>query len=132
MNPSNPSDETHVGIYFDGHQYHAKGRAYGVVCEEFKASYWQKYGWFRALKPDPAPDPCPDPGPDPEEKVLVVGGSVRVRDQDSTKGRHLFTAHKGDTFPLIEVAPSGWYRIKTEYPESYITNKARYTKLWTE
>lgn len=125
VNPSKPSDETHVGIYFDGYQYHAKGRAYGVVCEKFNPNHWQKYGWFKALKPDPSPDP----GPDPEQTVLVVGGSVRVRDKDSTKGKHLFTAHKGDTFPMIEVAPSGWYRIETEYPESYITNKARYTKL---
>lgn len=125
VNPAKPSDETHVAIYLGGQQYHAKGRAYGVVREKFNAAYWQKYGWFKALKPDPAPDP----GPGPEETVLVVGGSVRVRDKDSTKGRHLFTAHKGDTFPLIEIAPSGWYRIKTEYPESYITNKTRYTKL---
>lgn len=125
VNPADPHDETHVGLYFDGMQYHAKGRAYGVVCEKFNPNYWQKYGWFKALKPDPSPDP----GPDPEHTVLVVGGSVRVRDKDSTKGKHLFTAHKGDTFPLIEVAPSGWYRIETEYPESYITNKTRYTKL---
>lgn len=122
VNPADPRDETHVGIYFAGKQYHAKGRAYGVVCEDFKASYWQKYGWFKALKPDP--------GPEPKQTVLVVGGSVRVRDQDSTKGKKLFTSHEGDEFPLIEIAPSGWYRIETEYPESYITNKTRYTRVY--
>ena len=142
VNPSNPSDETHVGIYFDGHQYHAKGRAYGVVCEEFKASYWQKYGWFRALKPDPAPDPGPDP--DPKGVVEVVAKSVNVRDSDSTNGRILLTAHdsawykakgvkhENDRFPFVEVAPSGWYAIETSKGLGYITNKARYTKLWTE
>ena len=26
-NPTNPNDETHVGFYFNGKQYHAKGRA---------------------------------------------------------------------------------------------------------
>ncbi len=124
-NPLNHNDETHVGLYFAGKQYHAKGRDYGVVCEEFTPNWWQKYGWFKALKPAPAPDPDPDP----KQTVLVVGGSVRVRDQDSVKGKHLFTAHRGDEFHLIEIAPSGWYKIETRFPESYITNKARYTKL---
>lgn len=122
VNPAKRNDETHVGIYFDGMQYHAKGRAVGVVCEPFKESYWQKYGWFRSLKPDDPPAPA-------EKKVVVVGGTVRVRDKDGTYGKRLFTAIRGDEFPLIEVAPSGWYQIQTEYPESYITNKARYTKI---
>lgn len=123
VNPKNRNDETHVGIYFSGKQYHAKGRAYGVVCEDYKASYWQRLGWFKALKPDPKPEPTP------QGTVKVVGKSVYVRNSDSTKGKKLFIAHRGDTFPLVEVAPSGWYRIETRYPESYITNKTRHTKL---
>ena len=123
VNPSNPKDETHVGIYFNGSQYHAKGRAVGVICEPFKASYWQKYGWFKALKPDPEPTPIP------QNKVLVKGKSVWVRDADSTKGKKLFVAHKGQEFKLLDVAPSGWYHILTAYPEAYITNKTRYTEL---
>lgn len=123
VNPKNKNDETHVGIYFGGKQYHAKGRAYGVVCEDYKASYWQRLGWFKALKPDPKPEPTP------AGTVKVVGKSVYVRNSDSTKGKKLFIAHRGDTFPLVEVAPSGWYRIETRYPESYITNKTRYTIL---
>lgn len=122
-NPANPNDETHVGIYFNGNQYHAKGRAVGVICEPFKASYWQKYGWFKALKPDPEPTPIP------QNKVLVKGKSVWVRNSDSTKGKKLFVAHKGDSFPLLGYGDSGWYKIETKYPESYITNKERYTKL---
>ena len=118
-NPQKPSDETHVGIYFGGKQYHAKGRAYGVVCEPYNERYWQKLAWFKALKPNPEPPT--------EQKVIVKGRSVWVRDADSTKGKKLFVAHKGDTFKLLEVAPSGWYRIETKYTESYITNKERYT-----
>ena len=71
----------------------------------------------------------PDPEPPTDKKVIVVGGSVHVRDKDSTAGKKLFTAHKGDEFPLIEIAPSGWYKIETDYPEAYITNKTRYTRL---
>lgn len=124
VNPKNPSDETHVGIYYQGKQYHAKGRAYGVVCEPFKASYWQKYGWYRSLKPDPEPST--------DEKVEVVGKSVNVRNADSTKGKILFTAHRGDEFPYIATAPSGWYEIETKKGVGYITNKTRYTRLINE
>ena len=124
-NPQKPSDETHVGIYFDGKQYHAKGRAYGVVCEPYNERYWQKLAWFKALKPDPKPEPPEPTG----KKVLVKGKSVWVRDTDSTKGKKLFVAHKGQKYELIDIAPSGWYHILTTFPDAYITNKERYTVL---
>ena len=124
VNPKKPSDETHVGLYFGGKQYHAKGRAYGVVCEPYKASYWQKLAWFKALKPEPDP---------PTGKTVeVIGKSVNVRNADSTKGKILFTAHHGDEFPYIATAPSGWYEIETKKGVGYITNKTRYTRLIDE
>lgn len=49
VNSDNSEDETHVGLYFNGYQYHAKGRDDGVVREPYKASYWHKIGWFKAL-----------------------------------------------------------------------------------
>ena len=123
VSPTNKNDETHVGVYFNGKQYHSKGRAYGVVCEDYNEKYWQKLGWFRALKTDEPP------APPSEKNVIVVGGSVWVRNSDSTKGKKLFVAHKGDSFPLLGYGDSGWYKIETKYPESYITNKERYTKV---
>ena len=128
VNPANKNDETHVGIYFNGKQYHAKGRAYGVICEPYKASYWQKIAWFKKMQKDPTPTP-PSPEPPAKQQVLVKGKSVWVRDADSTKGKKLFVAHKGQTFDLIDVAETGWYHIMTAYPEAYITNKSRYTEL---
>lgn len=124
VNPTNPNDETHVGIYFNGKQYHAKGRAYGVVCEPYKASYWQKLAWFKKLEHD-EPEPTPEPT---TQNVIVKGKSVNVRKGDSTKNKILFTAHKGDEFPLIDIAPSGWYHIDTKKGEGYITNLPRYTE----
>jgi hypothetical protein len=121
-NPTNPNDETHVGFYFNGKQYHAKGRAYGVIEEPYNERYWQKLAWVKGLKKDEPPEPT-------EQRVLVKGKSVWVRDADSTKGKKLFVAHKGQTFELIDVAPSGWYHIMTTYPDAYITNKPRYTEL---
>lgn len=124
VSPTNKNDETHVGIYFEGKQYHAKGRAYGVVCEPYNERYWQKLAWFKALKKDEPEPPTPT-----EQKVLVKGKSVWVRDADSTKGKKLFVAHKGQKYDLIDIAPSGWYHILTTFPDAYITNKERYTVL---
>lgn len=123
VNPAKMDDETHVGIYFNGMQYEARGRKDGVVCLPYNERYWQKLAWFKTIKPDPKPEPPT------EQKVLVKGRSVWVRDADSTNGKKLFVAHKGQTFELIDIAPSGWYQIMTTYPDAYITNKARYTSL---
>ena len=46
---SNVNDETHVGIYIGGSQYHAKGRDVGVVGEPYDPDYWHKIAWFKAL-----------------------------------------------------------------------------------
>lgn len=59
----------------------------------------------------------------------VVGGSVNVRTADSKKGRILFTAHRGDRFPFVAVAPSGWYEIETKKGQGFITNLPRYTRI---
>jgi hypothetical protein len=126
VNPKDPNDETHVGLFFDGMQYEARGRKDGVVCIPYNERYWQKLAWFKALKPEPKPDPPTG------KKVLVKGRSVWVRDSDSTSGKKLFTAHKGQSFELIDIAPSGWYHIMTTYPDAYITNKERYTELKDE
>ena len=125
VNPKKPSDETHVGVYFGGKQYHAKGRKYGVVCERYNEKEWQRIAWFKALKPDPKPEPPKPTG----QVVKVVGKSVWVRDADSTKGKKLFVAHRGDTFPLLGVAPSGWYEIDTKKGQGFITNLPRYTEV---
>lgn len=126
VNPKKPSDETHVGLYFAGKQYHAKGRKYGVVCEHYNGREWQRIAWFKALKPDPQPDPKPEPT---GANVEVVGKSVNVRTGDNKKTKILFTAHKGDTFPLLGVAETGWYNIETKKGPGYITNLPRYTKV---
>lgn len=129
-NPKKASDETHVGIYAHGKQYHAKGRKYGVVSERYNEREWQRIAWFKALDHDPKPEP---PKPEPTgAKVEVVGKSVNVRNADSKKGKILFTAHRGDEFPFIEIAPSGWYEIETKKGAGYITSLPRYTRLINE
>lgn len=73
------------------------------------------------------PDP-PEP-PVTDKKVYVVGKSVFVRRGDGILSRIMFTAHKGNRFKLIDIAPSGWYHIMTYKGEGYITNKEKYTML---
>ncbi|MBQ6146387.1 MAG: hypothetical protein IJI82_05080, partial [Clostridia bacterium] len=110
----------------------AKGRKYGVVKTKFRAKDWACWGipqvFEKELTPEPEPQPEP-PVPTPERFVEVIGKSVNVRTSDSKKGRLLFTAHRGDRFPFLAVAPSGWYEIDTKKGQGFITNLARYTKL---
>lgn len=124
---------SHIGYMIDD-QYliEAKGRKYGVVKTRFKAKSWACWGipqvFADELTPQPEPTPEP-PVPVPAQQVEVIGKSVNVRNADSTKGRILFTAHRGDRFPFLAVAPSGWYEIDTKKGQGFITNLPRYTKL---
>ena len=89
----------------------------------------------KAYDDDPEPEPEPEPTPEPPVewayKVLVIGDRVNVRDSDSKAGRVLFTARKGNRFPLIDFAPSGWYHIETYKGPAYISNRPDLTCLVT-
>lgn len=127
---------SHIGYMIDD-QYliEAKGRKYGVVKTKFRAKDWACWGIPKVFEkeltsaPAPEPEPQPEPAPAPERFVEVLGRSVNVRTADSKKGRILFTAHRGDRFPFLNTAPSGWYEIDTKKGPGFITNLARYTKL---
>ena len=120
---------SHIGYMIDD-QYliEAKGRRYGVVKTKFREKDWACWGIPKifADELEPAPEP---PVPVPEQQVEVLGKSVNVHNADSKKGKILFTAHRGDRFPFLAVAPSGWYEIDTKKGQGFITSLARYTKL---
>lgn len=46
------STMTHVGVYCDGCIVHAKGHAYGVVKEKYKASNWTHWGQLKWITDD--------------------------------------------------------------------------------
>lgn len=77
---------------------------------------------------DPEPTPI-DPG---KGYVEVIGGSVNVRKGDNALSTTMFVAHKGDKFPYLATAPTGWYQIDTSYGAGYISNKKNLTKLHAE
>lgn len=128
---------THIGYMVDDeHLIEAKGRSYGVVKTDFNSKDWSKWGIPKCFKDeiDPEPEP-PDPPtpPDPpiptQQMVYVIGKSVYVRDSDSKAGKDMFTAHKGNRFHLIDIAPTGWYHIETYKGPGYISNRADLTCL---
>lgn len=116
------SDITHVGMYIgDGKLIECEGRDVGVVENAYKPAKWYAAGRLDALSPD---EPQPEHG-----KVRVKGGSVRVRKGASADTPKLFTAHRGETFPLLGIADTGWYHIETESGEGYISNRADLTEV---
>lgn len=120
---------THVGYMVDDkYLIEAKGRKYGVVKTKFRIKDWTFWGVPFVFAEEI--DGGVDPEPAPEGTVVeVIGRSVNVRDADSTKGKVLFTAHRGDKFKFIDLAASGWYHIVTHKGDAYITDKEKYTKL---
>lgn len=123
----------HIGYMVDDeYLVEAKGRDYGVSKTKWREGAWACWGIPKCFEDEirrhgPEPEP-----PEPTRKVKVIGGSVRVRAGDNVLTKKLFTAHRGDTFPLIDIAPSGWYQIEIDDGWGYITNKPRYTKLVIE
>lgn len=83
--------------------------------------------------PVPPEPPVPPTPPEPTKYIVyVTGGSVYVRDSDSKKGKILFTAHRGNKFPLIDISPNtGWYHIETYKGPAYISNREDLTCLIT-
>ena len=118
---------SHIGYMIDDeYLIEAKGRKYGVVKTRFRKADWACWGIPNVFKNEIVNPPQPVPV---GKQVEVIGGSVNVRTADSTKGKILFTAHRGDRFPFIGTAPSGWYEIETKKGPGYITNLPRYTKV---
>ena len=120
---------SHIGYMIDDeYLIEAKGRKYGVVKTRFREKDWACWGIPRVFENELTPTPEPEPEP-PARQVEVLGKSVNVRNRDSKKGKILFTAHRGDRFSFVAVAPSGWYEIETKKGPGFITNLARYAKL---
>lgn len=128
VNDSNPNDETHVGVYYNGYQYHAKGRAYGVVKEKYNASYWAKISWFKAL---PHEGPSPEPQPEPQYAYEIkVHGSVNVRKENGVLHKKIATV-RNCRLPYLGQATESpyWYKTIVDGQEGYITSKPKYTEI---
>lgn len=100
VNKDDHNDETHIGVYCSGYQFHAKGRKDKVVREKFKKSYWYKAGWYKYLeeeKPSPQPEPTPTPTPTPTGYVFTRLLKYGCVGDDVIELKKLLIAHGYDT-----------------------------------
>lgn len=123
---SNQNDETHVGVYWNGKQYHAKGREEGVVAERYKPRDWSKAGWFIALEEDQSE-------PVGTVTVIKVKGSVKVRKGNGTFSTRIGTA-KNCELPFLGQAQAypNWYMTMFDGQNGYISSNPKYTELLTK
>ena len=150
VNKQNKSDETHVGFYFDGFQYHAKGRASGVVKEKYDASYWHKIAWYKSI-PDTETAAATEAAAVDETVAseadnitppyVLCKGRVYVRkmagkpatDEEEVTHAPIYTTSKNEKLPFGEYdADTGWYGVETPQGAGFITNDKKYTKLVLE
>lgn len=109
----------HVGVCAGETQIECRGRDVGVVENKRKAGYWNRFGRWKAFDVEPTTN----------KYVRVLGGSVRVREGDGVGTRCVGIAHRGEEYPYLGTAPSGWYMIEYRGQSAYITNKPRYTEV---
>lgn len=110
----------HVGVYVGGEVIEDKGYQWGVVTTKRAAGYWNRFGRWKSFKNEPLPQPT---------MVYVKGGSVNVRDKDNKKGKIVGVAHRGESYPLLGTAESGWYKISFNGTAAYISNRADLTEV---
>lgn len=119
----------HVGVYIGTNRYiECRGRDYGVVCNTRSSGYWNRFGRWKAFVDKPEPEPA--------TVVYVKGGSVNVRsvdhvpkDKKQKESTIIGIAHRGETYPLIKIAPSGWYNINFRGQLGYISNRPDLTEV---
>lgn len=107
----------HVGVSVGTEQAECRGRDVGVVKNRRRKGYWNRFGRLKVFEQTSG------------AYVAIKGGSVRVREGDGTGTRCIGIVHKGERYPLLGRAPSGWYRIEWRGVPAYITNKAQYTEV---
>ena len=117
---------THIGyMVSDTELVEAKGRKYGVVRTKYNPSAWNKIGKPKCFNFDPEPTLEPTAW-----YVKVLGGSVHVRKGPSVLYCSLGTAHRGDRLPYLGTdEKTGWYKVKYNGQDGYITNKPKYTEV---
>lgn len=115
---------THIGYMIsDTEVIHAKGRAYGVVREAYKPSYWHRIGKPKCIEFE-----------EPSAKYVRVKGNVRVRKGNGAKYSQIKpTATKGTLLPYLGQAEDApyWYRVEWQGEQGYISSNNKYTELVT-
>ena len=128
VNPDNAEDETHVGIYFNGYQYHAKGREDGVVKERYNASYWAKIAWIETL--DASGTEVAEVEAQPGTDYVQITGAVNVRTPAGKGNKIIYIAHD-EQLPCTGIDPlTKWFAVETPNGPGFVScDIPRYAKL---
>ncbi len=108
----------HVGVCAGADQIECRGRDVGVVKNRRRNGYWNRFGRLKCMEDEAC-----------ERFVYVRGGSVRIREGGGILTRCIGIARRGERYPLLGTAASGWYRIAWRGAEAYITDKPQYTEV---
>lgn len=119
---------SHIGyMVSDSEVVHAKGRAYGVVKEAYRSSYWHKVGIPSCMEWD---EPIP-PKPEPTlHKYVRVKRKCRIRAGNGSSFKTLLIARVGQEFPILGQADKDpyWFQVSKDDIVGYITCNQRYTE----
>lgn len=126
VNSENANDETHVGIYFGGYQYHSKGRESGVVKERYDAGYWAKIAWIETLDASGTEAAAAQSG-DPYVQII---DSVNVRTPAGKGNKIIYIAHD-EQLPCTGIDPlTKWFAVETPNGPGFVScDIPRYAKL---
>ena len=139
QNASDSEDETHVGFYFNGYQYHARGRDDGVKKERYSRSYWHKIGWYKGVAEDSLPD-VPEPPQDEKNAYVLALGTVNVRSGNGTRDKSgltvgiIGTTKKGERLDYLdtEAEKPKWHRVIFRGRAGWISSNPKYTRVVTK
>lgn len=129
---------THIGyMVSDSEVIHAKGRAYGVVREKYKSSYWHRIGkpscidFDEEVQPTPEPTPTPTPEPIKTTTMIKVKGSVRVREGNGKSYPQIRPTAKNCLLPYLGQATAEpcWYKTMWQNTIGFISSDPKYTEL---
>lgn len=107
----------HVGVCVGSEQVECRGRDVGVVQNKRRSGYWNRFGRLPAFQTEEG-----------SAYVRIKGGSVRVREGGGVDTPCIGIVHRGERYPLVGRAASGWYCITWRGVKAYVTDKPQYTE----
>lgn len=135
VNSENANDETHVGIYFNGYQYHSKGRESGVVKERYDAGYWAKIAWIESLDAsgtEAGEGGAGMPQTSAPTDYVQITDSVNVRNPAGKGNKIIYIAHD-EQLPCTGIDPkTKWFAVETPNGPGFVScDIPRYAQLVT-
>lgn len=116
----------HIGLYIgDGMVIHARGTAYGVICEPMNSHTWSHWGADERVKYPVPIQNAPHPSTQTDKpieaeaifsgRVTTTGGDLNIRKGPGKNYARIGALHNGATVKVLGTEETdGWYHIQTE------------------